>query len=236
MLPFFCYFGGKYRAAPHYPAPRYPTIIEPFAGAAGYATRYADCDVRLYDVDPIIVGVWSYLIKAKASEIRAMPTVVEHVDNLRCPQEAKWLIGFWLNKGTAAPCKTPSAWMRAGTRGANFWGPQIRERVATQSSRIKHWKCEQKSYREVETPRATWFVDPPYVKAGRNYRYSDVDYADLASWCRLLTGQAIVCEAEGADWLPFRPFRTIKASEARSGGKRSHEVIWTGRFRNFSAS
>ena len=35
--PLFCYFGSKYRAAPHYPKPLYPHIIEPFAGAAGYS-------------------------------------------------------------------------------------------------------------------------------------------------------------------------------------------------------
>ncbi len=35
LKPFFCYFGGKWRAAPHYPTPKHAEIVEPFAGAAG---------------------------------------------------------------------------------------------------------------------------------------------------------------------------------------------------------
>jgi len=37
----------------------------------------------------------------------------------------------------------------------------------------------------------------------------------------------MVCENAGADWLPFRPFRTIKGLEGKRGGKKSEEVIWT---------
>jgi hypothetical protein len=29
---------------------------------------------------------------------------------LDVPQEAKWLIGFWLNKGTTSPCNIPGKW------------------------------------------------------------------------------------------------------------------------------
>ena len=37
----------------------------------------------------------------------------------------------------------------------------------------------------------------------------------------------MVCENAGSDWLPFRPFRTIKGLEGKRGGKKSVEVIWT---------
>lgn len=95
MKPFFCYFGGKWRAAPRYPQPRFATIIEPFAGAAGYATRYADRNVRLYDVNPVVVGVWDYLIKASPSDVMGLPTKITSTDDLppSVPQEARWLIG-----------------------------------------------------------------------------------------------------------------------------------------------
>jgi len=33
LKPFWQYYGGKWRAAPHYPKPRHDTIVEPFAGA-----------------------------------------------------------------------------------------------------------------------------------------------------------------------------------------------------------
>ena len=51
-------------------------------------------------------------------------------------------------------------------------------------------------------------------------------FAALGDWCMSLPGQAIVCENEGATWLPFEPFRIIKGNEGGNGGKRSAEAIW----------
>jgi hypothetical protein len=180
----------------------------------------------LFDVDPVIVGVWSYLISVRAEELLALPNVVDEVP-ASLPQEARWLIGFWLNKGSASPCKTPSAWMRSGIRPASYWGPEIRSRLALQVEHIRHWTVAQKSYADIEPIRATWFVDPPYSgSAGRLYRHASVDFAALARWCLERDGQVVVCENEGASWLPFQPFRKIKASPAKHGGKVSSEVIW----------
>lgn len=226
LKPFFCFYGGKWRAAPHYPTPLHDTIIEPFAGAAGYATRHAGHKVVLYDADPRIAGLWQYLIGAKGSEIRSLPAVVESVNDIRGPQEARDLVGFWLNKGTAAPSKTPGAWMRSGIHPTSFWGSEIRARIAAQVEEIRHWKAYCKSWESATRQTATWFVDPPYEKMGKHYKYSTVDYVALAQWCRRLSGQVLVCEAAGASWLPFKPFRSIKASPAKFGGKVSQEVIW----------
>ena len=118
LRPFFCYYGGKWRAAKRYPKPIHNHIIEPFAGGAGYSLRYPHLDVTLCDVDPIIYGVWNYLIKSTPEEIRNLPIKVNHVDDFNIPQEAKWLIGFWLNKACVSPRLTPSAWMRQTYRSA----------------------------------------------------------------------------------------------------------------------
>lgn len=243
LRPFFTYFGGKYRAAPHYPAPRESTLVEPFAGSAGYALRYPTLKVRLVDLDPIIVGVWDFLIRATRDDILRLPINVAHVDEIVGPQEARWLIGFWFNKGAAAPMKSPSAWMRgcnlpepkryASGRApgpGNFWGDAIRARIADQVGEIKHWRVALASYADIPSVRATWFVDPPYEKAGRAYRMSShgLNFDHLSSWCRAREGQVIVCENAGAYWLPFRPFRSIKAnSGAQKSSAISHEVIWT---------
>ena len=53
LRPFFNFYGGKWRAAPHYPAPRYARVVEPFAGAAGYSTRHHDRDIVLDRIDPM---------------------------------------------------------------------------------------------------------------------------------------------------------------------------------------
>lgn len=233
LKPFFCYYGGKWRDAKHYPRPSFNTIVEPFAGAAGYSLNYPDTDVFLFDLDPVIVGVWAYLIRSTHAEISALPLLEQGqtVHDLSVCQEAKHLIGFWLNKGSSAPCLTPSAWMRSGTRPNSYWGSAIRRRIAEQVGQIKHWKVQCVSYDALPTPDATWFVDPPYQHAGKHYRKgsSGIDFTALGGWCSRLPGQVIVCENEGADWLPFRPHRDIRATPKgeRSDKTRSLEVIWT---------
>src|SRR5690348_5384455 len=58
LMPFFSFYGGKWRAAPKYPAPLYDTIIEPFAGSAGYAVRHYEKRVLLCEKDPVIAALW----------------------------------------------------------------------------------------------------------------------------------------------------------------------------------
>lgn len=155
-------------------------------------------------------------------------------------EEARWLIGFWFNKGTTQPSKQPGFWMRratgpeaerfktGGSGPTNWWGEAIRERIARQVEAIRHWQIHEYSYENAPDVPATWFVDPPYAgRAGRYYREKFTDYARLAEWSKSRQGQVIVCEQEGADWLPFRPFRNIKALDGKHGRKHSAEVIWT---------
>ena len=102
MRPFFPFYGSKWNLSRHYPVPRYDLVVEPFAGAAGYSTFYEPRLVHLYESDPVLVGVWDYLLKVDADEILRLPDlpkVGDCVDDHPIPQEAKWLIGFWLNRG-----------------------------------------------------------------------------------------------------------------------------------------
>lgn len=237
LAPFFTFFGGKYRAAPHYPAPQYATIVEPFAGSAGYSMRYHDRKVILVERDPVIAGTWQYLLTAAPEDVLRLPDLApgQSVDDLHVCQEERWLIGWWLNKGTTSPCKTPGKWMRdvyAGVYGDKtdrfLWGPRVRERIARQMPAIRHWTLIPGDYTTAPDIEATWFVDPPYMGAGKYYRFGSatLDYPALAAWCRTRQGQVTVCENTGADWLPFQHFRDIKASEAKHGGKVSREAIW----------
>lgn len=237
LKPFFTYYGGKWRLAPRYPKPRYDKICEPFAGSAGYSLRYADRQVVLCDLSPVICGVWSYLIRSSPTEILALPDleIGQRVDDLRVCQEARWLIGFWLNKGTVSPSKTPSKWMRGQTRPASFWGGAIRERIASQVHEIRHWRVLNCSYTQLKSrDKVTWFVDPPYNnRAGSFYPYGSCgfDYSALAAWCKSRTGQVIVCENAGADWLPFHFFTDGKATPKKGGEGKTPavtlEAIWT---------
>lgn len=230
MKPFWRYYGGKWRAAPRYPAPEYPTIIEPFAGAAGYALRYHDRNVILVEKYPIVAEMWRYLIGVKASEIRAIPTVV-HVADLPTwvPAGARHLIGFCMNAATVSPCRQLSAGrIRLAAMGRKFegWSEAQRERVASQVERIRHWRIIEGNYTSAPDIPATWFVDPPYNNTAGSYYIhgpSALDYTQLGKWCRERPGQVLVCENEGASWLPFQPFATLKPG---LNGKGSREVLW----------
>lgn len=236
LRPFFTYYGGKWRAAPKYPPPMSDTIVEPFAGSAGYSMRWPDRKVVLVEKDPYVAGTWRYLLSVSEAEILALPDLGEgqSVDDLDVSQEARWLIGWWLNSGSATPKKSDGTWARRGRTytsggGSMGWGPAARHRIASQLHAIRHWTLIEGDYTEAPDVPATWFVDPPYIDKGRHYRLgsSALDYAALAEWCQSRRGQVMVCENVGAEWLPFRPFIDIKASEAKQGGKVSREALWT---------
>jgi len=228
LRPFFSYFGSKWRLSGQMPEPSRLTIIEPFAGAAGYSLRHHQHHlVKLYDLDPVICSIWSYLIQAPESEILALPDFTGSVDDLQVCQEAKHLIGFWLNKGCTVPKKTMSAWGRNPVHKAkpcNFWGPGVRQRIASQQKYIRHWTIDQSSYADIPKVEATWHVDPPYQNQGKHYRCSakNIDFAQLGKWCKSLPGQVMVCEQAGADWLPFQDLANAKSTKGIS-----KEVLWT---------
>lgn len=233
MRPFFGYYGGKWRDAPkHYPAPRFSTIVEPFAGSAGYSLRYPEWTVILCEIDPAVAEIWRYLTRVSASEILNLPDMPDdtNVDDLPIVQEAKWLIGMWLNRGVATPRKRPSRWMREGIRPGCFWGKAVRQRLAAQVERIRHWQIYNRSYLECPAPAAaTWFIDPPYQHAGRHYRFGAdlIDYERLGAWCTSRLGQVIVCENAGATWLPFRELASVRTTRSR---RLSKEVYWSNEF------
>lgn len=229
LAPFFTFYGGKNRAARHYPSPEYEMVAEPFAGSAGYSMNYPDLQVVLSDIDPVISGTWQYLVSVTPDEIISLPDIEigQDVRDLSVSQGAEWLIGWWLNKGSDRPGRTPSAWMKEYPR--QFWGPAIRDRIAGQLHYIRHWTVLTRPYWEAPDVEATWFVDPPYIQAGHHYRHGSrqMDYAALAEWCKTRQGQVMVCEADEADWLPFRPLVKMKGTEGSHKVNRARmEVIW----------
>lgn len=230
LRPFFGYYGGKWRdSVKHYPAPKFDTIVEPFAGSAGYSLRYANKRVILCEIDPVLAQVWKYLVRVKPTEILSIPDLgpEETVDDLDICQEARWLVGLWLNRGAASPRKSPSKWMRDGVRPGSFWGERVRRTIATQVESIRHWTVLNCSYEEcpAQPNGATWFIDPPYEAAGKHYRFGSeqINFKSLATWCRSRPGQVIVCENDGATWLPFKQLADVKTTR---GNYRSKEVVW----------
>lgn len=226
LKPLFPYYGSKWRDARRYAEPR-GVVIEPFAGSAGYSVYWGAPVVRLYDVDPIIVGLWSYLIRTSAEEILRLPDleVGQSVDDFTLPPEAKWLIGFWLNRGSAQPKKSKTSFSARTDKAQLIWSARARGRIAGQLRGIRGWTIEQRSFQDIPNTDATWFIDPPYVDKGRYYRFNAVDYVALATWTRERLGRVFVCEQEGADWLPFEPLAVIKSTKGTSA-----EVVYRQHF------
>lgn len=230
LRPFFSYYGSKWRLAPRYPAPAYEEIIEPFAGSAGYSLLYPERQVLLIDANPQITEVWRYLINVRESEMRRLPDIPDSgtVDDLSLPQEIRWLIGWCINKSQSSPAKRPSTWARdpEHQRVINFWSQPYRERIAAQLRCVRHWRVLCTSYDKAPDHPATWFVDPPYAGHPGNYYREHgskhLDYTTLGAWCKDRRGQVMVCEAQGADWLPFEPF-----ADTRGTVGRSQEALWT---------
>lgn len=224
MRPFFPYYGSKWNMARYYPRPSEHHVIEPFAGGAGYATFYDAKRATLFDADPIVCGVWRYLLSTTPAEIMAlpeMPEVGDSVDNYSLPDGAKWLIGFWLNRGSAQPKKSRTAYSARTDKAQLNWSRRAKERIAAQLPNIRGWHIEHESYEVIPNYRATWFVDPPYGDKGKFYRVGFSDHAALGDWCKRRLGQVIACAGPGETWLPFLQLGSFKTSKGRAD-----EVVW----------
>jgi hypothetical protein len=258
-LPLFKYFGSKCRSSKHYPAPRYNTIYEPFCGHPSYSRRYgAGKQVLLFDLDPELIALIQWLIVADPAEIRALPheslVVGQDIRMLGLRPEAADLVRRWQRTGNCSSWTVSNfnhivavdtstgkpKWLEGpvpnGTVGKNtgMWHPRTREYLVQAVTEIRNWQAFCLDWRQIPIELAepgTWFVDPPYQHIKNGYKVkADFDYGHLATWCKSLPGQVIVCEQEGADWLPFRPCCEVSGMRGKMrgvAGAKSQEVIWT---------
>jgi len=233
MPPSFSYFGGKHSSSGKYPKPRHDTIIEPFAGSAGYSHRYWNRNVILIEKDPTLCALWRFLIGASALDILSLPLLSpgQTVRSLGLDAGRSALIGFWVSNGASSPRQTLSSWARSVdlTTRSEFWGSACRARLSRNVARMNHWQLIEGDYTKAPDVEATWFIDPPYQVQGRKYACGaqDIDFSALGAWCRTRRGRVMVCENVGADWLPFS-YMHRRSGARKEGDKRkpSHEAIW----------
>lgn len=232
LKPFFYYFGSKWRLSAKYPKPKYDTIIEPFAGSAGYSCRYYDRKIILIEKNPIIVSIWDYLINVKTEEILSLPDIEpgQLISDLNICQEAKWLMGYWMGSVERNPANQPQALMIYSTKKRKWrWGKEIKTRLAEQVPKIRHWKVICADYSSAPPLQATWIIDPPYQGLKSCYPFNDIDFKKLAKFCKTRNGQVIVAENVGADWLPFKSvgYDAPSVNNVFTGKKKPRkEAIW----------
>jgi hypothetical protein len=102
----FQYYGGKKGLARYYPPPAFGTIVEPFAGSAGYALHWATPRHRvvLIEKDPAVVALWR---------------------RLQAPNARDDILAIRLEERTAEPLVALTA---GGEAVGGRWKPSDRER------------------------------------------------------------------------------------------------------------
>lgn len=226
------YYGAKTQLGKHYPKPLYDTIIEPFAGSAGYAQRYRNDPGRkviLVEKDPLVADLWRWMQTMTAEEILGLPTPIEgeYCDDPLLDRLVKMAAASNGVSRMTGPLKVPK-------RVVAVW-PGMLKRMADRVDAVRDWKIIEGDYTRAPKKKATWFIDPPYqvttptkmktaFPKGQGYRHNLLDYDALRDWVRGLKGQVIVCEQEGADWLAG--FESLKMAPD-SQGKARHEVFVT---------
>ncbi len=225
LCRFLSYFGSKAKIAELYPPPRYKTLVEPFAGGAGYSLRHHHKNVVLIEKNRDVYEVWKWLIeKATKEEILSLPVVFTDLRKVDIPSIHKKFIGFHLSVYNSVPRNKPTS--------CTQWTVLTRSRIARQLHAIKHWRIVHGNFSQatdIVKDKATWFIDPPYQTKRLRHAYprsaKTIDFSALSDWCQSLPGQVIVCEQQGADWLPFEPIiKYLKGG--LEGPKMAREVVW----------
>jgi len=212
------YYGSKIRVASVYPAPKYDTVIEPFAGSAQYSLLHFEKNVVLYEKYDRLFRVWKYLQEASPSDILALPSVKRKTIQRHAylTEAENDIVSFCGNRGTPKPHKTTGNYSNAET-----WWENRKKWIAENLYRIRHWDIILGDGMDAENRVATWFIDPPYQHGGRRYVHNKIDYPALGEWSKSRLGQVIVCENDKADWMEFVP---LKRQYAQRGYK--NEMIY----------
>lgn len=218
----FYYYGRKKQIAHLYPPPLHDKIIEPFAGSAAYSLHGDNWqkEVTLIDSSRDCIAVWEFLLQATNSDIKNLPEPKEgdSLNDLKLSRAEQLLLSFHIHPGCVS--------MRNKVGRFNRWKAG-KKYILENIHKIKHWKVIRGNYNSIENCRATWFVDPPYLKAGKHYTEQFKDYKQLAVWCQQLDGQVIVCEGDNhGNYLPFQPLNAHVNNGGMNKSYKNQEYVW----------
>ena len=223
----FSYYGSKSKIVYYYPPPKHKRIIEPFAGSARYSLKYFDRDILLIDKYPIIIEIWHYLQNASEFDILKLPKIQkgQKVSDFTLADIEVKFMGFLVQASQGQPRNS------TGTLNGIDVERDLK-RIAKNLFKIKHWVIKQGTYEDLTNEEATWFIDPPYQFGGQ-YQYKhgskQINFTELSEWCRSRNGQAIVCENTKADWMDFKPVKSLFGSNQT----KTVEAIWSNHKTNY---
>lgn len=227
----FSYYGSKSKIVDYYPPPKHKRIIEPFAGSARYSLKYWQNDVLLVDKYMEVIKVWHYLQNASEKDILGLPEMKAgmELDKMNLSDGERLLLGFFAGQGSLEPRNKVSPMAEHSFNTT----PNRYKNIAKNLRKIKHWEIKQGCYTEIENIEATWFIDPPYMFGGEHYKKNsrELNFNELADWCKSRNGQIIVCENTKADWLPFKPMKRLQGVSNTF----TTEAIWSNHKTNYDA-
>lgn len=226
----FYFYGGKRRLARFYPPPEHSVVVEPFAGSAAYSVHYLVSrkgkrvieQAILIDKDPRVCAIWERLLAMEPEDLLTHPI----------PEAGDRTSDFLFMTSACSNRIARTTEMTVTTRM-----PVVLRRMFKQIAAVlPHVKGRVEiingDYADAPDIEATWFIDPPYHVTGRpqsrGMGYAEgcnsfaLDYDMLAAWCQGRRGQTIVCEQQGAVWLPFQHLRPAR----NSIGNQTTEVVW----------
>lgn len=218
-------------SAKHYPKPLADKpIFEPFCGGAGYSLNYHWHPVTIYDCNPNLQELWTWLINEATSEdILSIPLdlpVGTDIRTLGLSRGQQQLLKHRQRTNNVGNCWTISPW----SDKPGQWVSSIRAKTAEQIHAIKHWKFEPVTW---DVP-GTYFLDPPYYY---NYCYGvkDFDYQQLVDNIdkipqgSLIIASEAVCPKTGAipDYLPFQPSHSqVTSRRKKTNSHHSKELVY----------
>ena len=216
----FSYYGSKGVNVAEYPAPSYGMVVEPFAGSARYACMYHDHEVWINDKYDAVYKVWCYLRDATVEDIKSLPELKqgEKLENFKFLSDAeRLLLGFTINVAGVQPALTCTKWGEDEMQ-------KLKPRLFKIIGKIGHWKITNLDIYEMDNPRATWYIDPPYQDGGEKYAVvkGGFDFDKLRVWCEERHGEIIVCENMMQTWMP----ESTPVSVSKGVVHTNVEVMW----------
>lgn len=230
MRPFFSYYGSRWNIAKRYPAPPSQTVVEPFAGSAGYSVYYSPRKAMLYDLSEDIIAIWQWLIDADPDDVLNLPDPDTEEDLRHLDKGPRNLIFMCACKGRAEVPTTLSPWYfkYRNEPDCKVWGQAFRQRIANQLPNIRDWTADVRSWEQVPIRSdAHYHVDPPFsIGAGRRYQHHTIDYEALGAWCRTIPSVQ-VCGRDDETWLNFDSIGGGNTTRGKRNGTQFNEGLWT---------